>query len=254
MADRVTEMLDQRLEDNALRASNFPPNRNICAHPPSLVLTTNESEKIQRQRECKQRLEIELENEKKRLKLLQRELEAIREPLPAHAVETLTQVIQQLRNHCKQMTQEIDEVGPSYALRETDQEFYANADSQRLSIHRAHSLPLSRNRTPPPPIPAALRSKLNRNVLNQVQQQPPAVSPDLSSPNTPSGQETVNGENGNGPDEDDEEAGWVCNMCTFKNNCLLTKCEQCDMPFLPIGNRNATNSIVFMQMQQQQYL
>lgn len=254
MADRVTEMLDQSLDENASRPSNFPPNHNMCAHPPSLVLTTNESEKIHRQRECKQRLEIELENEKKRLKLLQRELEAIREPLPAHAVETLTQVIQQLRNHCKQMTQEIDEVGPTYALRETDQESYANVDNQRLFIQRAHSLPLSRNRTPPPPIPAALRSKLNRNVLNHVQQQPPAVSPDLPLLNTPNGQEAVNNENMNGTYEDDEEAGWVCNMCTFKNNCLLTKCEQCDMPFLPIGNRNGTNSIVFMQMQQQQYL
>lgn len=262
-ADRVSEMLDQRHDANSSRASNSSPNllqfySNAQSQQPPVVITTNESETIQRQRECKQRLEIELENEKKRLKMLQRELEAIKTPLPAHAMQTLTHVIQQLRNHCNQMTQVIDKVGPTYALGETDRAFYANAmsnDVHRLSIHRANSLPLSRNRTPPPPIPAALRSKLNRNTLNHVQHQHSTdVSPDLPSPSAQNGEEIANGEIGNRDDEDDEEAGWICNMCTFRNNCLLTKCEQCDMPFLPTGNRSTTNSVVFMQMQQQQYL
>lgn len=257
--DRISEMLDQRSDEHSSpvtsRASNSSPNllhfySNARTQQHPLVPATNETKKIQRQRECKLRLEIELENEKKRLKMLQRELEAIQTPLPAHAIQTLAQVIQQLRNHCKQMTQVIDEMGPTYALGETDRAFYANADIQRLSIHRANSLLLSRNRTPPPPIPAALRSKLSRNALTHVQQQPPAMSPDLlPSMSTQNDDETANGENRNGTNANDEEAGWICNMCTFRNNCLLTKCEQCDMPFLPTSNRSATNSAVFMQMQ-----
>lgn len=263
-ADRVSEILDHRFDENsspiASRASSSSPNllrfyANTRTQQQPLVPTTNESQTIQRQRECKQRLEIELENEKKRLKMLQMELEAIQTPLPAHAMQTLTQVIQQMRTHCKQMTQVIDEVGPTYALGETDRAFYTNAEVQRLSIHRANSLPLNRNRMPPPPIPAALRSKLSRNTMIQVQQQSSAVSPGALASIVQTGEETVNDENGNDNDvDDDEEAGWICNMCTFRNNCLLTKCEQCDMPFLPTSNRNATNSVVFMQMQQQQYL
>lgn len=259
--DRVSERYDELSASLASRASNSSPNllhfySNVEQQP--LVPATNESRTIQRQRECKMRLEIELENEKKRLKMLQRELAAIQTPLPADAMQTLTQIIQQLRNHCKQMTQKIDEVGPTYALGETDRSFYASVDAQRLSIHRANSLPLSRNRTPPPPIPAALRSKLNRNVRSQANQQPTttAVSPDertliVSAQNS---EETANSEDANGDDMDDDETGWICNMCTFRNNCLLTKCEQCDMPFLPTGDRSGTSSVVFMQMQQQQYL
>lgn len=253
-ADQVSVLLDHRYDPNAVPASHALNNQ---IQQPPLVPTTNESETMQRQRECKQRLEIELENEKKRLKMLQRELEAIKTPLPAHAIQTLTQDIQQLRNHCNQMTQVIDKVGPTYALGETDRAFYANAMSnniQRLSIQRANSLPLSRNRTPPPPIPAALRSKFNRSTVTQGQQHSPAVSPDQPLPSSQIGEENANGENGNRDDEDDEDAGWICNMCTFRNNFLLTKCEQCDMPFLPTGNRGTTNSVVFMQMQQQQYL
>lgn len=262
-ADRVSEMLNQSFDKHstsvASSASNSSSNlmhiySNTMTKQHPLVPTSNESEKIGRQRECKLRLDIELESEKNRLKMLQRELEAIQTPLPEHAMQTLTQVIQQLRHHCKQMTQVIDEVGPTYALGETDRAFYANTDAQRLAINRANSLPISRNRTPPPPIPAALRSKLSRNTLIQVQQQPTTVSPDPSSQNAQCGAETVNNENGNDCVEDEDEAGWICNMCTFRNNCLLSKCEQCDMPFLPTGNRGATNSIVFMQMQQQQYL
>lgn len=260
--NRVSEMLDKRYDEHsaslASRASSSSPHllpfySNVGQQP--LVPAAHESETIERQRECKSRLEIELENEKKRLKLLQRELAAIQTPLPADAMQTLTQVIQQLRNHCKQMTQVIDEVGPTYALGETDRAFYASVDVQRLSIHRANSLPLSRNRTPPPPIPAALRSKLNRNVQSQWHQQSTAVSPDLlRSPIAQNSEDSANSEDANGDNEDDEEAGWICNMCTFRNNCLLTKCEQCDMPFLPTPNRSGTNNVVFMQMQQQQYL
>lgn len=259
--DRVSGMRDQGYDEHsaslASRASISSPNllhfySDVEQQP--LVPVTNESKTIERQRECKMRLEIELENEKKRLKMLQRELAAIQTPLPADAMQTLTQVIQQLRNHCKQMTQVIDEVGPTYALGETDRAIYASVDVQRLHIHRANSLPMSRNRTPPPPIPAALRSKLNRNVPSQVHQQSIAVLPDLPSPSAQNSEESANLEEANGDNEDDEEAGWICNMCTFRNNCLLTKCEQCDMPFLPTGNRSGTNSVVFMQMQQQQYL
>lgn len=260
-ANCVSQMLN--LEEHppiaASRASNSSPN--LMHFFPSEQsqetvpsFTVNESETIQRQRECKQRLEIELESEKKRLKTLQRELEAIQTPLPMHAIQTLSQVIQQLRNHCKQMTQVIDEVGPTYALGETDRAFYANADAQRLSIQRANSMPIGRNQTPPPPIPAALRSRLGRNTLIQVQQPPLSASPNLPFSSAPLEIDTEPALNGTVGNRDEEEAGWVCNMCTFRNNCLLTKCEQCDMPFLPTSNRGATNSVVFMQMQQQQYL
>lgn len=263
-AERITAMLDQTVDEYcppvASRASisspnlmHFYTNARTQQQPPEPV--SNESQTIRRQRQYILRLEMELQNEKKRLKMLQMELEAIVTPLPAHAIQTLTHVIQQLRNNCNHMTQKIDAVGTTYALGETDAHMYANADGHPMSIHRAHSLPLHRNRTPPPPIPAALRSNRNRNALSPLQQpqqqQHSTVSPELSSPTVPNDDETANRENAN-DDGEDEEAGWVCKMCTFRNNYLLAKCEQCEMPFLPTGNRS--NSVVFLQMQQQQYL
>lgn len=63
---------------------------------------------------CKQRLIMELENDKKRLKMMQRELKAIQAPLPEGGAQALSDEIEKLRENCDQMVKEVEEAGPSY--------------------------------------------------------------------------------------------------------------------------------------------
>lgn len=57
---------------------------------------------------------IELENEKKRLEVMQRELHAIVAPLPEGGSNALSEEIELLQINCKQMALEVEEAGPSY--------------------------------------------------------------------------------------------------------------------------------------------
>lgn len=67
---------------------------------------------MHRQLLCKQRLSIELENDRKRLTQMQREINTLRSPIPAGGTTRLIDEIQRLRHSCKQMVQEVEEAGP----------------------------------------------------------------------------------------------------------------------------------------------
>lgn len=57
---------------------------------------------------------LELEKDQKRLERMQRELQAIKAPLPEGGLEALNNEIEKLRNDCKLMAQHVEEAGPSY--------------------------------------------------------------------------------------------------------------------------------------------
>lgn len=57
---------------------------------------------------------MELENDKKRLKMMQRELKAIQAPLPEGGAQALSDEIEKLRENCDQMVKEVEEASPSY--------------------------------------------------------------------------------------------------------------------------------------------
>lgn len=74
------------------------------------------AELVHRQLLSKQRLSIELENDKKRLQLIQRELRVLQAPLPPGSSQLLSNEIERLRHTCNQMVQEVEEAGPAYGL------------------------------------------------------------------------------------------------------------------------------------------
>lgn len=69
---------------------------------------------LHRQLLSKQRLSIELENDKKRLQFIQRELQVFQAQLPPGSSQRLAEEIERLRLNCKQMSQEVEEAGPGY--------------------------------------------------------------------------------------------------------------------------------------------
>lgn len=71
-------------------------------------------ELVHRQLLSKQRLSIELENDKKRLQFIQRELKVFQAQLPPGSSQLLSEEIERLRHNCNQMSQEVEEAGPAY--------------------------------------------------------------------------------------------------------------------------------------------
>lgn len=69
---------------------------------------------LHRQLLSKQRLSIELENDKKLLQSIQRELQLFQAQLPPGSSQRLAEEIEILRLNCKQMSQEVEEAGPGY--------------------------------------------------------------------------------------------------------------------------------------------
>lgn len=64
---------------------------------------------------CKQKLVLELEKDRKRLERMQRELLAIQAPaLPVGGLDALNFEIEELRNNCKMLAQQVEEAGPAY--------------------------------------------------------------------------------------------------------------------------------------------
>lgn len=102
----------------------------------------DEGDLLHRQRESKQRLSIELEKNKKHLQFIQQELQVFQAPLPPGSSQRLAEEIERLHLNCKQMSQEVEEAGPGYALGETNAAFYQN-------IYTGQRLP--RPPRPPPP-------------------------------------------------------------------------------------------------------
>lgn len=72
------------------------------------------AETVHHQILSKHKLVLELEKDQKRLERMQRELQAIKAPLPEGGLEALNNEIEKLRNDCKLMAQHVEEAGPSY--------------------------------------------------------------------------------------------------------------------------------------------
>lgn len=68
---------------------------------------------LQQQLLCKQRLSVELENDKHRLYNMQREISTLLSPIPASTTRLISE-IQRLRQSVGQMVQEVQEAGPAY--------------------------------------------------------------------------------------------------------------------------------------------
>ena len=71
---------------------------------------------LHRQLLSKERLSIELENDKKRLQSIQREVKVLQAHLPPGSSQLLSEEIERLRRTCNQMAQEVEEAGPAYGL------------------------------------------------------------------------------------------------------------------------------------------
>lgn len=71
-------------------------------------------ELINRQLSAKQLLSNQLENDKKRLQFIQRELHVFQAQLPPGSSELLAEEIERLRYNCNLMSQEVEEAGPAY--------------------------------------------------------------------------------------------------------------------------------------------
>lgn len=69
---------------------------------------------VHRQLISKQRLSIELENEKKRLQLIQREVKVFQAQLPPGSSQILSEEIERLHRNCNQMSQEVEKARPDY--------------------------------------------------------------------------------------------------------------------------------------------
>lgn len=57
---------------------------------------------------------MELEKERTGLARMQIEIQAIQLPIPEGGIEILSKEIEKLRQDCDQMSQEVEEAGPSY--------------------------------------------------------------------------------------------------------------------------------------------
>lgn len=67
---------------------------------------------VHRQLLCKQRLCVELENDRKRLMRMQHEIQTLRSPIPEGGANRLEDEILRLQSSCKQMVQQVEEAGP----------------------------------------------------------------------------------------------------------------------------------------------
>lgn len=65
----------------------------------------------------KQKLSTELDNDKERLELMQREIRALQSPLPPDGAIRLQNEIQRLRSNCERMVLEVEEAGQYGKLR-----------------------------------------------------------------------------------------------------------------------------------------
>lgn len=70
---------------------------------------------VRRQRQSKERLSCALENDKKQLQTIQRELKVFQaHQLPPGSLQRLAEEIERLTHNCNKMTQEVEEYGPAY--------------------------------------------------------------------------------------------------------------------------------------------
>ncbi|XP_055312101.1 uncharacterized protein LOC129574307 isoform X2 [Sitodiplosis mosellana] len=175
-----------------------------------------ETETVNHQVLCKQKLVLELEKDRKRLERMQRELQAIQAPIPDGGLDGLNLDIDKLRHDCKLMASLVEEAGPSYALGETNEAFYRNIyTGQQLPMQQRQ--PLRPHR--PAPTPYQQHRPKNRSTAG--------TDPRFISTSTIT-QSPLDSHFG----ESNEDAGWTCDLCTFQNKYTQRSCEACTMPFL----------------------
>lgn len=63
---------------------------------------------------CRQRLVLEMDKERKRLEKMQRENVIIQQAIPNDAIDVITKEVEELRNDCNRMAQELEESAPAY--------------------------------------------------------------------------------------------------------------------------------------------
>ncbi|XP_031629220.1 probable basic-leucine zipper transcription factor N isoform X2 [Contarinia nasturtii] len=163
---------------------------------------------------CKQKLVLELEKDRKRLERMQRELLAIQAPLPHGGLTALNFEIEELQKNCRLLAQQVEESGP-YALGETNEAFYRNIHTGQQQQRQ----PLRPHRPAPPPHSQPI---IETNIAGAGNARFNSLTPTTQSAFNPI---PVN-----------EDADWICNLCTFQNKYTQQTCEACTMPFLSAGN------------------
>lgn len=91
-----------------MRLDILPPKR--CKIKVNLRLSLDDV--VSRQNLRKTRLLVELDNERKRLTLMQEEINTLQAPIPPGGSGQLAEDIRQLQNSCKQMVQLVENAGP----------------------------------------------------------------------------------------------------------------------------------------------
>ncbi|XP_044738462.1 proteoglycan 4 isoform X2 [Chrysoperla carnea] len=159
------------------------------------IITPSISNLIKRQLERKERLRLELIAEKRKLALMQQEvnsLEALPQPVLTNTSALSEDIrirreIRHLQMQCKQLADEVDRRSYSRApLGETSEEFYQNIYTGQHFILSAAAASRNAQRQP----------SFNNNRISDPQEGGPP---------------------------------WTCHMCTFSNHPLLSICEQCGM-------------------------
>lgn len=85
----------------------------VCLHPLQRILCLRiAADIVHRQLQCKKRLCVELDNDRRRLARMQHEIDTLRTPMPADGASRLEEDIARLQASCKQMVQLVEEAGP----------------------------------------------------------------------------------------------------------------------------------------------
>lgn len=179
---------------------------------PSSQVAEHQRALVEEQLIRKEKLAKELRNEKGRLEVMRKELQALARPQDPSVSQELKRKLKseiyQLQIECDRLADEVDQWSDTRVpLGETNEEFYQGIYTGQPLPTR---IPASSN---PPPLPS----------------RPPAWLPETHS--------TMITHHDNDREERDGPS-WVCTMCTFDNHPLMNKCEECDMPRL-LGNSSA---------------
>lgn len=84
----------------------------VIASATNLNRISQTADIVHRQLLCKQRLCVELENDRQRLQRMQHEIQTLCAPIPAGGASRLAADIERLQSSCKLMVQQVEEAGP----------------------------------------------------------------------------------------------------------------------------------------------
>ncbi|XP_034126713.1 TGF-beta-activated kinase 1 and MAP3K7-binding protein 3 isoform X2 [Drosophila guanche] len=152
---------------------------------------------IERQKKRRDKLANALRDNKKRLLVLEQEINILTEPVPVGESERLDRDMKKLTEDCQRLLNLINE-------------HQANGSGAAPnSMNRQNSAPANNNQ---------------QQAQQQQQQQQPQMS--VQRPSANDEEEYPSDSDG---DEDEEPLDmWACNMCTFRNHPQLNICEACE--------------------------